>query len=164
MSDAEHAAPSTRFFSARQHFVGHPVEIDAGAAVERELERIDSVLARCVPAGATVAIALGSRGAAQMAAVAAQLVKQLRTRSCELFVVPAMGSHGGATAEGQAEALARLGITEASVGAPVRCQPESLLVARTDRVCRSTPTASRRAPTRSYRSIASTRTRTSMEE
>ena len=121
-----------RFFLVRQPFSQLPVEIAPEAAVERELTRIAPALARAVPAGATIAIALGSRGVPGMAAVTAALVAGLRGRGYEPFVVPAMGSHGGTTPEGQEKTLALLGITGESVGAPIRSQGETLLVGRTD--------------------------------
>jgi hypothetical protein len=120
------------FFTVRQHFDRHPVEIEVAAAVERELGRIAPALARAVPPRASIAIALGSRGVTGMAAVTAALVAGLRGRGYEPFVVPAMGSHGGTTPEGQEKTLALLGITEASIGAPIRSQAGTLLVARTD--------------------------------
>ena len=72
----------------------------------------------------SVAVAVGSRGIAEVAVVVRTLVAGLRRRGLEVFLVPAMGSHGGATAEGQREILAHLGITEESVGAPIRSSME----------------------------------------
>jgi len=69
---------------------------------------------------ASVALAVGSRGIAGIDRIVAALVAALRQHGVESFIVPAMGSHGGATAEGQQAVLAHLGITEASVGAPIR--------------------------------------------
>ncbi|MFB6140787.1 MAG: DUF362 domain-containing protein [Halosimplex sp.] len=70
--------------------------------------------------GSSVAITAGSRGIDDMPAVLAAAVDRLDERGFEPFVVPAMGSHGGATAEGQREALAALGITEESLGCAIR--------------------------------------------
>ena len=61
---------------------------------------------------------------ADQAAVVARLVASLRAAGAEPFIVPAMGSHGGATGEGQAELLAGMGISERTVGAPVRSSME----------------------------------------
>lgn len=77
-------------------------------------------LARVVRPGESIAVAVGSRGVAQQAAVVARLVAALRAAGAEPFIVPAMGSHGGATAEGQAALLAAMGISRRAVGAPVR--------------------------------------------
>ncbi len=59
-------------------------------------------------------------------------ITALRELGAEPFVVPAMGSHGGATAEGQLHLLAELGITEASVGAEIRATMDTVVVAHTD--------------------------------
>ncbi|KOX98199.1 MULTISPECIES: DUF362 domain-containing protein [Halorubrum] len=70
-------------------------------------------------AGATVAVGVGSRGIDRIDEVAAGVVDRLDERGFDPVVVPAMGSHGGATPEGQREVLAALGVTEESVGAPI---------------------------------------------
>ena len=69
--------------------------------------------------GATVAVGVGSRGIDRIDEVAAAVVDEVAERGFDPVVVPAMGSHGGATAEGQREVLAALGITEETVGAPI---------------------------------------------
>ena len=79
-----------------------------------------AALGRLVRRGESIAIAVGSRGVANQGAVVARLVASLRQAGADPFVVPAMGSHGGATDEGQAELLAGMGVSEATVGAPVR--------------------------------------------
>lgn len=66
-----------------------------------------------------IAIAVGSRGIANLAGMVQQIVAWVKAQQAVPFVVPAMGSHGGATAEGQAQILADYGITEAEIGAPV---------------------------------------------
>ncbi len=76
--------------------------------------------------GASVAVAVGSRGIADIDKVATAAVRHLRQQGFEPFIVPAMGSHGGATAEGQAGVLAHLGITEETVGAPIRATMETV--------------------------------------
>ncbi len=68
----------------------------------------------------TIALAVGSRGIAGIVPMVGAVVASLHDRGLGVFIVPSMGSHGGATAEGQEAVLARLGITEASVGAPIR--------------------------------------------
>jgi hypothetical protein len=59
------------------------------------------------------------------------VVEQLHTLGADPFIIPAMGSHGGATARGQRDVLAHLGITEESVGAPIRSQMETVVVGQT---------------------------------
>ena len=77
-----------------------------------------------LPEGAEVAITAGSRGIHDVPAVLSAAVEELQNRGLEPFVMPAMGSHGGATAEGQVETLASLGVTEASVGCEIRSSME----------------------------------------
>ena len=76
------------------------------------------------PSGARIAVAAGSRGIASIDLIVRTAVEWLRGRGAEPFIVPAMGSHGGATAEGQRTVLASYGITEAAMGAPVRSSME----------------------------------------
>jgi hypothetical protein len=77
-----------------------------------------------LPSG-SVAIGVGSRGVAGIGEIVAALVEVLKEAGAEPFVVPAMGSHGASTAEGQAEVLAHLGVSEESVGCPVRATMEA---------------------------------------
>jgi len=70
-------------------------------------------------AGDTVAVCLGSRGITDVATVASTVVDALRERDLEPVAVPAMGSHGGASAAGQRETLASLGLTPERLGCPV---------------------------------------------
>ena len=69
--------------------------------------------------GDRVAITAGSRGIADIAQILAAIVDFFKSLKAEPFLFPAMGSHGGATAEGQVAMLAQLGVTEASVQAPI---------------------------------------------
>lgn len=69
--------------------------------------------------GARIAIAVGSRGIANLPVLVRQVVAWVHSHGAQPFIVPAMGSHGGATDTGQAAVLAGYGITEALVGAPV---------------------------------------------
>jgi hypothetical protein len=75
--------------------------------------------------GMSIAITAGSRGLADLPELLAAIVAQVRDRGAHPFVVPAMGSHGGATAEGQTALLAKLGITEQTVGCEIRSSMET---------------------------------------
>jgi Lactate racemase N-terminal domain len=75
-----------------------------------------------VKAGMTVAVGCGSRGINNIAECAKAVVAQLKALGAKPFIFPAMGSHGGATAEGQREVLEGYGITEATMGCPVHSQ------------------------------------------
>ena len=85
-----------------------------------------------VTPGLTIAVGAGSRGLTGRAELLRGTITALRELGAEPFVVPAMGSHGGATAEGQLHLLAELGITEASVGAEIRATMDTVVVAHTD--------------------------------
>ena len=95
----------------------HPHIEDVGRATIDALER--GGLGGLLSAGARVAIAVGSRGIASLSAVVAATVAAARAAGGAPIVFPAMGSHGGATAEGQRHVLEALGVTEETVGAPV---------------------------------------------
>lgn len=77
-----------------------------------------------VKKGAVVAVGAGSRGISNIADTVRAVLDVLRGVGAEPFVFPAMGSHGGATPEGQTEVLASYGITESSMGAPIRAAME----------------------------------------
>ena len=79
-----------------------------------------------LPAGSSVAITVGSRGVANIHLVVKTLVSYLRAKNLEPFIVPAMGSHGGATAEGQRAVIESYGVTESFVGAPIRSSMEAV--------------------------------------
>ena len=88
-------------------------------------------LAAGVVPGMTVAVGGGSRGLTDRVALLRGAISGLRALGAEPFVVPAMGSHGGAKAEGQRDMLASLGMTEATLGAEIRATMETVEVART---------------------------------
>jgi hypothetical protein len=120
------------FFRVRRSFAGQMAEVDVTAAVSREMGRSESAGALRLAPGERVAVAVGSRVVTDLATIVAALVAELVRQGCEPFLVPAMGSHGGATPAGQEETLARLGITEQSTGALIRSQARVLEVARTE--------------------------------
>ena len=84
-----------------------------------------------LPTGARVAIAVGSRGVSPIGEVLGTLIAELRAAGAEPYIVPAMGSHGGGTAEGQAQVLAGYGIDEVQLGVPVRATMETEVLGRT---------------------------------
>lgn len=90
---------------------------DVRLAVAENLEK--SGVLKQLAAGDTVAIAVGSRGIAGLKEVVSALVECFKRAGSAPFIVPAMGSHGGATAKGQREVLESYGIIEEGVGAPV---------------------------------------------
>ncbi len=90
---------------------------DVPEAVRREFSRLD--IGRKVRQGQRVAVTAGSRGIDNLIPITAAVVECIRNMGLTPFILPAMGSHGGATAEGQVKLLGELGITESSVGAPI---------------------------------------------
>ena len=78
----------------------------------------------------TVAVGAGSRGLTAASSCSGGTIAALRRLGAEPFVVPAMGSHGGATADGQQAMLAALGVTAESVGAEIRSTMDTVIVAR----------------------------------
>ncbi|HWR28694.1 MAG TPA: lactate racemase domain-containing protein [Negativicutes bacterium] len=99
-----------------------PTTLRAALANSKQLDRIKP--------GMRIAIAAGSRGVDQIPALIRTTVEELKKRGADPFVIPAMGSHGGATAEGQAEVLAHLGITEQTVGCPIISSMEVVEISR----------------------------------
>src|SRR6266850_1467896 len=112
-----------RMLRVRQRFEAPRVR-DVAAAVRGELERIG--IRRRIAPSRTVAITAGSRGITDIAFVIRTLVAVLKEIGARPFIVPAMGSHGGATAEGQQKILEGLGITEAATGAPIRASMDTV--------------------------------------
>ncbi len=82
-------------------------------------------------ASQNIAIGVGSRGIQDLHLMVRHLVKLVKAAGGMPFIVPAMGSHGGATPEGQLEVLASLGITEAAMGCPIQATMETVEMGRT---------------------------------
>lgn len=91
---------------------------DVRAAVRQSLRNADTL--NRLPAGASVAVGVGSRGIARIDDIVSELVACLKERGLRPFLFPAMGSHGAATARGQAAVLEKLGLSEERTGAPIR--------------------------------------------
>jgi hypothetical protein len=102
---------------------------DLEGEVERQVRR--SRLGGRIRPGFTVAIAAGSRGVANVDRIVRAVAHTVRAFGGEPFVVPAMGSHGGGTAEGQVQILAELGVTEERVGAPIRSSMDTVVIGHT---------------------------------
>ena len=100
---------------------------------ERLAAEARSVLtAQGVRSGSRIAIAVGSRGVSPVARVVGIVSEAIRSLGAEPFIVPAMGSHGGGTAAGQAQVLAGYGVSEAALGVPVRATMETVELGATD--------------------------------
>jgi hypothetical protein len=105
-----------RFVRVRQHLPGDRIE-DVQGHVQQKLEAFG--IRGKVAKGARIAITAGSRGIGGLTDLLCGIASAVRACGGEPFIVPAMGSHGGATSEGQAEILRRLGVNENSAGARV---------------------------------------------
>jgi len=117
------------FRLVRQRFTVPPA-IDVGLTLDREWRRLQDGVR--LTRGDEIAIAVGSRGIDRHSDIVRAVVRKLREAGCEPFIVPAMGSHGGATPEGQLAVLASQGITEERVGAPIRATMEVVQVGEVD--------------------------------
>jgi hypothetical protein len=94
-------------------------------------DQLRLVLKRIQP-GDKVAIAVGSRGIDNLTTVVSTIVQQIKCVGGFPFIVPAMGSHGGATDQGQEEVLASYGITLDNVGAPIRSSMDVIQLGTVD--------------------------------
>jgi len=102
-------------------------------AVEEELARqlhASSLAARIKP-GDRIAVTAGSRGIARIDAILALVCGELKRLRAQPFIISAMGSHGGATQEGQREILAGYNITPERIGAPVICSTATIEIGKT---------------------------------
>ncbi len=116
-----------RMVRVRQLF---PDEALADVAAALRAEVGAPAIAARIKRGARIAVAVGSRGLADLPLVVNVVVDELKQRGAAPFIVPAMGSHGGATAEGQTDLLAALGVTEASAGCPIVSSMETVELGR----------------------------------
>ena len=117
--------PIPKMVRIRQNFdrTHIPVE-DIASTVQKELDRED--LGGKIKPGMKIAITCGSRGMTNNALMARAMVDFVKSKGAEPYIVAAMGSHGGATAEGQTQILRDYGITEEAMGCPVKSSMETV--------------------------------------
>jgi len=113
----------------RQRWESRPLA-DVPGATRAQLEAL-GLRARITP-GMRVAVTAGSRGIRDIVPITRAAVEWLRQAGAAPFIVPAMGSHGGATADGQRQLLASLGISEESIGCPIHSSMEVVQVGSLD--------------------------------
>lgn len=113
--------PVPKMVKVRQSFEDKKVD-DVEAALDEEFSQAH--IREMVKPGMEIAVAVGSRGVDQIVTVTRKTVAFLKELGAKPFIVPSMGSHGGASAEGQTAVLAHLGVTEESVGAEIRSSME----------------------------------------
>jgi hypothetical protein len=121
--------PYPRMMCIRQHFDA-PTLQDVPGAIRQELAKLP--LSTRIRPGDSVALTVGSRGIANMALIIKILVEELKVQGAKPFIVPAMGSHGGGTAEGQRAIVEAYGVTEDFTGAPINATMEVVQVGSID--------------------------------
>jgi hypothetical protein len=120
--------PLSRLLVVRQKFPDRRIP-DVAAEVRSQLGA-SNFAARLKP-GARIAIGVGSRGIHNIASIVRSAVRYWKDAGMQPFLFPAMGSHGAASAAGQANVLAHYGITEASMGCPLVSQLEVVSLGKT---------------------------------
>jgi hypothetical protein len=113
--------PFPRMLAVRQRFPASS-PLDIPAVVQHEF-KAQKVLSRLQP-GARIAVGVGSRGITNIKHIVAAVLEELKAAGAKPFIIPAMGSHGGATPEGQIGVLESYGVTEQSMGVPIRASME----------------------------------------
>ena len=121
-------SPFPRMFRLRQRMPETPA-IDCAAVLASQFQQ--QGITRLFDRGARIAVAVGSRGIANLSAIVSALLDLLRSAGAVPFIVPAMGSHGGATSEGQRGILTEYGVTEAAMGVPIHDSMEVAALGQT---------------------------------
>jgi hypothetical protein len=121
--------PLTDFYILERKAPSRPKLEDLGGAIRATLAGLGVEPAKLQ--GKRLAVTVGSRGIANLQEIVRTLCGWLKERGAQPFVIPAMGSHGGGTAEGQRQVLAEYGITEPEVGVPIRASMETVVLGAT---------------------------------
>lgn len=121
--------PIPKMIRIRQNFERTALT-DIPGEVRRELEQ-EKILETVRP-GMRIAVTVGSRGISNLKTIIRELCEILKERGAKPFIVPAMGSHGGATAEGQRSIVEGYGITEEYLGVPILSSMEVTYIGKTD--------------------------------
>ncbi len=114
-----------KMIKIKQKFNAMPAINDISKEVKRQINELDTSI---IKPNETVAITAGSRGIANIDIIIGSIVKEIKSRGAKPFIVPAMGSHGNATAEGQMEILKHYGITEHAMDCPIRSSMDTVVV------------------------------------
>ncbi len=117
-----------RLVRLRQSFSGPKID-DVPTAVHDALAKLD--LGTAIRPGQSVALTAGSRGIANIPVILRSTVRFLRELRAEPFIVPAMGTHGGCTADGQSRVLESYGITAEFCEAPIHSSMETVEIGKT---------------------------------
>ena len=119
--------PIPKMFRARQIFPRPRItqeNIPKSIVEELRKERVRDL----IKPGMNIAITAGSRGVANVAIITKAIVDFVKSKNANPFVVPAMGSHGGATADGQKDILASYNVTEETMGCPIKSSMDTVLL------------------------------------
>jgi Uncharacterized conserved protein len=117
-----------RMIRVRQKFADISIQ-DIEKAVRKELEQ--EKIRTLIKPGQSIAVAVGSRGINNLNKIVKTTINYFKELGAVPFIVPAMGSHGGATAEGQKEILRGYGVTEEDMGVPIKSSMEVTLIGNT---------------------------------
>ncbi|MFQ3619966.1 MAG: lactate racemase domain-containing protein [Spirochaetales bacterium] len=117
-----------RMARVEQHFEDNTLK-NIPATIAQEFQKKE--IASRIKPGMRIAVTSGSRGIAHIAQITNEIVKQILKLGGKPFIFPSMGSHGGATAEGQREVLESYGITEQTMGVPIVSSMETVIVGYT---------------------------------
>jgi len=112
----------------KQNFKTNPIK-DIPGTIRSELETIQPQ--KIIAPGQTVAITAGSRGINNLALILAEIVRELKKIGARPFIIPAMGSHGGATAAGQKKILEHYGVTKENMGVPIKASMQVVQIGST---------------------------------
>lgn len=116
--------PLPNMIKVRQHFASPDEIVDIKSVVKQELNKPE--IKATIKPGMTIAVGIGSRGIAEIPRIAQAVIAELKALGAIPFAVPAMGSHGGATAQGQRHVLENLGMTEEILGCEIRASMETV--------------------------------------
>jgi hypothetical protein len=122
-----HEIPIPKMVRIRQKFDNTKIE-NPSEVLREELKKPGTI--DQIKPGQQVAIAVGSRGVRNIDLFTKLTVEAIQAAGAHPYIVPSMGSHGGATAEGQAEVLHHLGISEETMGCPIRSSMEVVQIAQ----------------------------------
>ncbi len=117
-----------KMVSLRQHFPRSP-KLDFPAQLQKEFSR-EAIFSTISP-GMRIAVGVGSRGIANLAEIVTEVLRILIDAGAKPFIIPAMGSHGGATPEGQQKVLAELGVTRETMDVPFELSMEVKQIGKT---------------------------------
>lgn len=117
--------PLPRVVKVKQRFDRPKVE-DPEAELTRLMK--EKGISNLIRKGMSIAVTVGSRGISNQPLMVKTLIRELKAAGAEPFIIPAMGSHGGATAAGQKAMLEGMGFTEAAMGAPIRATMDTVVI------------------------------------